>query len=752
MKKFFLLALVLSSLVAAGISHAANYYVNPSGSGGDGLTDATAFKTISQAQSALSGKSGNNLYFKCGSVWSSGLYIDWSNGVIGAYYMDGSTPVVGVSGSRPVFDGQMTRPGQYGKLIHVYHVSNVIIQDLEVKNAGPLTVMGPVLVEFNGAQYGTVRRCYIHNSTDFGILFENGSDHGTIQNNEVAETQLNVLDGGNGSGNYGSAIQIRGSDDTLVTGNYVHGTGGEGISEIWGCDGATIEKNTVVDGGTAGIYMHSSKNITIRYNLVYDTTETRYRVWGTPGWGIMVGSEESEYCSNYDTNHYIYGNLVADTLVNLGSLNVWGNCTPTNTVIVNNTSVNGTTGVSTNGSPTVRNNIVWGAGTAFSGTSGSNNLTSDPKLSKTSGWSSLTAGSLRGPEFALQSDSPARGSGASLGSPYTTLLDLANADFVNHVLSTITNSANDIGAGPYEAGTTPSCGDGSCNGDETYVTCPADCPAPPETDYITDVPGRVQAEDYGTGGEGVDYHDTEAENLGGKYRNDGVDIETCTDTGGGYNVGYFAPGEWFNVYLNVTSEDDYYANTRIACGWVGTKRLKLTIDGGITSTLSFTWDDGWQTWHSVELPLGHLTTGSHHIKIENNLYAGSSGEFNINYLDIYPSGSDSTTPTLSELHVPNVPTRMEHPSYSFHSSEAGTIIYGGSCNATLYPNAIAGVNDIVFDFLPPGTYSDCTIQVVDAAGNASSILAISQFNVEPYIGPARIVGSLIGGMQLLMGQ
>ncbi len=42
------------------------------------------------------------------------------------------------------------------------------------------------------------------------------------------------------------------------------------------------------------------------------------------------------------------------------------------------------------------------------------------------------------------------------------------------------------------------------------------------------VPGRIQAEDYDLGGEGVAYHDTTPGNSGGAYRHDDVDIETAT--------------------------------------------------------------------------------------------------------------------------------------------------------------------------------------------------------------------------------
>jgi hypothetical protein len=58
------------------------------------------------------------------------------------------------------------------------------------------------------------------------------------------------------------------------------------------------------------------------------------------------------------------------------------------------------------------------------------------------------------------------------------------------------------------------------------------------------VPGKIEAEDYDIGGEGVAYHDTTLGNEGGEYRGDDVGIQSTTDMGGGYNVGWIEEGEW----------------------------------------------------------------------------------------------------------------------------------------------------------------------------------------------------------------
>ena len=65
------------------------------------------------------------------------------------------------------------------------------------------------------------------------------------------------------------------------------------------------------------------------------------------------------------------------------------------------------------------------------------------------------------------------------------------------------------------------------------------------------VPGTVYAANFDQGGEGVAYHDTDWTNWGGQYRDTGVDIEF--DAEGGYDVGWFDPGEWMNYTVDVAS-------------------------------------------------------------------------------------------------------------------------------------------------------------------------------------------------------
>ena len=90
--------------------------------------------------------------------------------------------------------------------------------------------------------------------------------------------------------------------------------------------------------------------------------------------------------------------------------------------------------------------------------------------------------------------------------------------------------------------------------------------------------------------------------------------------------------------------------------------------------------------------------------------------------------TDTTAPVLTEVYPVTTPTSSSTPDYTFHSSEAGTISYGGTCSSTTI-TATIGNNTIHFNTLADGTYPDCTIIVKDYDGNISNTLPVTPFTV-----------------------
>ena len=84
--------------------------------------------------------------------------------------------------------------------------------------------------------------------------------------------------------------------------------------------------------------------------------------------------------------------------------------------------------------------------------------------------------------------------------------------------------------------------------------------------------------------------------------------------------------------------------------------------------------------------------------------------------------TDNSAPILAEVTAVTTPTIDTTPDYTFSSTEAGTITYGGSCSSDNDTSATADNNTITFNALADGTYSNCTITVTDSTSNTSDNL------------------------------
>src|SRR5262249_19853751 len=78
-------------------------------------------------------------------------------------------------------------------------------------------------------------------------------------------------------------------------------------------------------------------------------------------------------------------------------------------------------------------------------------------------------------------------------------------------------------------------------------------------EILASSPSVVEAENFDYGGEGVAYHSPFALNPGGAYPpNEGMGVGgPFASTGGTYDVGYFAQGDWMNYTVNVDAAGTY---------------------------------------------------------------------------------------------------------------------------------------------------------------------------------------------------
>ena len=138
------------------------------------------------------------------------------------------------------------------------------------------------------------------------------------------------------------------------------------------------------------------------------------------------------------------------------------------------------------------------------------------------------------------------------------------------------------------------------------------------------IPGTLQAEDYDMGGEGVAYHDSDPENHGGQYRQDGVDIEFSSN--GGFNVAWVNDGEWLSYTISVAEAGTYSLQALVASQDSGGD-FHFNIDGATqtqSAPLTFGGTGGWHNWITTGSAEVELNAGEHTLRLVVN-----RGGFNV---------------------------------------------------------------------------------------------------------------------------
>ncbi len=156
----------------------------------------------------------------------------------------------------------------------------------------------------------------------------------------------------------------------------------------------------------------------------------------------------------------------------------------------------------------------------------------------------------------------------------------------------------------------------------------------------------LQAEDYSG------FYDTTSGNTGGAYRQDGVDIQATTDTGGGHNVGWIANGEWLAYKVNLPAAGRYQVSYRVAS--LNTQGvIQFEKQGGtpVYGQVNVPVTGGWQQWttvsHEVTLPAGEQFVA----------LALKTGNFNLNLIKL-----DKLPDSLGTFRLQNLwePTQYIH--------------------------------------------------------------------------------------------
>ncbi|MFN8255308.1 MAG: carbohydrate-binding protein [Bacteroidales bacterium] len=123
------------------------------------------------------------------------------------------------------------------------------------------------------------------------------------------------------------------------------------------------------------------------------------------------------------------------------------------------------------------------------------------------------------------------------------------------------------------------------------------------------LPAKIQAEDY--------------------YTNSGLTVETCSDTGGGKDLGYTDAGDYLDYLVTVSEKSNFTVTYRVAAlSSSGQIELQL-VEDPVKSLhiIDLPVTNGWQTWTNVSKNV-ELDAGTHKIRV----LVKKSG-FNLNWFE-----------------------------------------------------------------------------------------------------------------------
>jgi hypothetical protein len=173
-----------------------------------------------------------------------------------------------------------------------------------------------------------------------------------------------------------------------------------------------------------------------------------------------------------------------------------------------------------------------------------------------------------------------------------------------------------------------------------------------------EIPGVITATDYDMGKSGIAYSDQfvmrdgsnndGAGNNGWAYRNDGVDIETCTDTdirSKGYDIGWIDSKEWTLYTIDVKQSGAYTLTARYASGGSG-GTFHLEKDGiNLSGSIKVSSTGGWQNWKSITIPNVILYKGIQKVKIVFDV-----ASYNLNFIELKdPQPIESVASKISNI-------------------------------------------------------------------------------------------------------
>ena len=194
-------------------------------------------------------------------------------------------------------------------------------------------------------------------------------------------------------------------------------------------------------------------------------------------------------------------------------------------------------------------------------------------------------------------------------------------------------------------------------------------------------PVTIQAEDFDLGGEGVAFHETTANNIGGVYRNEAVDVKLIANTTNQYRLSDAATGEWVEYTLDVAVAGNYELELRLSNTEPNAK-VHAEIDGtNVTGSITVPDTNNFSTFSSVKRTFA-LTAGSHVLRLAFDAQAVNGSVAGVDWMKLTK---------LPDAPPPGTPVTITTPivSYVRDGSFANTN-FGGDSEMLVKRSATSG--------------------------------------------------------------
>jgi hypothetical protein len=242
----------------------------------------------------------------------------------------------------------------------------------------------------------------------------------------------------------------------------------------------------------------------------------------------------------------------------------------------------------------------------------------------------------------------------------------------------------------------------------TMSTSGGSTPEGPYGGTAAAVPGAVQAANYDTGGQGVAYNVTSVNGTANSYRSDGVDLEACSDTGCGDDLGWTSAGQWFRYTVNVATAGAYTVSFRLASPSGATDGLHIANSAGtnLSGNVSVPATGGWQTWATVTATVT-LPAGQQTLTVDQD-----NGGWNLYTMAFATGGGSSTNLAQGKA----VTASSSYQTFvASNVTDGNTSSYWESTDGAGYPQAITvnlgsvqSIGSLTLDLPPSSAWSTRT--------------------------------------------